>query len=282
MDIKDKNIAAQLLIEYLELWKLQPEGNTFYTARSLLQPVLYQGLPAMLKIAMEAEERKGALLMKWWNGAGAARVYQHDEQALLLERISGDKSLTEMSENGADTEATGILCSVAKQLHTPKYIGTGFELTPLEVWFKDLWPGAARYGGMIKHCAVVARSLLDHQNDCAVLHGDLHHQNVLYDAVKGWLAIDPKCLWGERAFDYANIFCNPNKDVALAPGRFQEQLRVVSEETGISLRHLLNWTIAWCGLSATWILDDPHEGETPEIDLGVARIAYDILQHYTG
>jgi streptomycin 6-kinase len=26
---------------------------------------------------------------------------------------------------------------------------------------------------------------------------------------RGWLAIDPKGLYGERGFDYANIFCNP-------------------------------------------------------------------------
>ena len=139
---------------------------------------------------------------------------------MLLERISGEASLTEMAINGEDSEATRILCSVAKKLHAPKNTSPEFELIPLKDWLKDLWLGADKYGRIIKDCAGIARNFLDSQNDCAVLHGDLHHLNVLYDTNKGWLAIDPKRLWGERAFDYSNIFCNPNKEVALAAGRF--------------------------------------------------------------
>ncbi len=277
MNLNDKSIALKRLKKYLELWQLQPDGDSFYTPCSLLQPVLYKSLPAMLKIAMEAEEQKGALLMKWWDGVGAAKVYEYDHQVLLLERISGELSLVEMTARGQDTEATKILCNVASKLHAPRQTTPDFELVTLEEWFKDLWPGAVRHGGIINECAQVAGALLPVQNDKVVMHGDLHHQNILYAGDRGWLAIDPKRLWGERAFDYANIFCNPNKEVALAPGRFKKQLEVVSEEAGIPRLHLLKWTIAWCGLSATWIVNEPQEGETADIDLGVARIALNML-----
>ncbi|WP_114789091.1 aminoglycoside phosphotransferase family protein [Niabella yanshanensis] len=278
MNLNDRDIAAKRLTEYLGLWKLKPEGDAFYTACSLLQPVLYRGLPAMLKIAMEAEERKGALLMNWWNGIGAAKVYEYDHQALLLERISGELSLMEMIAKGRDSGATRILCNVAKKLHAPRRSHPDFDLVTLDEWFKDLWPGAVKHGGIINECAQVAKVLLGAQTDYVVMHGDLHHQNVLYAGDRGWLAIDPKRLWGERAFDYANIFCNPDKEIALAPGRFEQQLQVVSEEADIPLLHLLKWTIAWCGLSATWILNEPQDNETADIDLGVARIALDMLQ----
>lgn len=43
----------------------------------------------------------------------------------------------------------------------------------------------------------------------------------------GWLAIDPKGLFGERAFDFANIFCNPDHTVAAAPGRLQQQVDLI-------------------------------------------------------
>jgi hypothetical protein len=42
------------------------------------------------------------------------------------------------------------------------------------------------------------------------LHGDIHHDNILDFGRRGWLAIDPKRLFGERGFDYANLFCNPD------------------------------------------------------------------------
>ena len=34
-----------------------------------------------------------------------------------------------------------------------------------------------------------------------VLHGDLHHENILFDASKGWVAIDPKGLTGDPALE---------------------------------------------------------------------------------
>ncbi|MEY1662219.1 aminoglycoside phosphotransferase family protein [Isoalcanivorax beigongshangi] len=44
----------------------------------------------------------------------------------------------------------------------------------------------------------------------------------------GWLAIDPKELRGEHGFDYANIFCNPDRDSALAPGCFARRIEVIA------------------------------------------------------
>ena len=73
---------------------------------------------AMLKIARDAEEKRGGLLMNWWNGDGAARVYADDgEGALLLERACGPRSLVQMARNGHDEEATGILCDAIARLH---------------------------------------------------------------------------------------------------------------------------------------------------------------------
>ena len=43
-----------------------------------------------------------------------------------------------------------------------------------------------------------------------MLHGDLHHANVLDLGSSSWLAIDPKGLKGEQGFDYANIFTSPD------------------------------------------------------------------------
>lgn len=277
MNQSDKNKATEYLIKYTKLWKLSPFGDSFFTYCSLLQPVIYKDTPAMIKIPMEAEERKGSLLMVWWNGDSAAKVLEHDENALLLEMISGDLiSLVDMVQQNRDNEATSIICSVAKKLHAIKkepFLG----IKTLEIWFKDLWPAAAKYGGIIKECAIIAREVLANQKDIVVLHGDLHHQNVLYSDAKGWVVIDPKGLLGERAFDYANIFCNPDKEIAIAPGRFMERLEIVSKEADLDTVYLLKWIIAWCGLSAAWILNEPHEGETPDIDLGVAEIALKVL-----
>src|ERR1700754_618437 len=82
---------ARLMIfdAYLARWHLTPDGAPIKTHSSHLLPVRSAGVPAMLKIALEAEEKWGATLMKWWNGNGAARVLAHHGDAILLERATG-------------------------------------------------------------------------------------------------------------------------------------------------------------------------------------------------
>lgn len=82
-----------------------------------------------------------------------------------------------------------------------------------------------------------------------VLHGDVHHGNVL-DFRGDWRVIDPKGLFGHRAFDYANIFCNPTIDVALS--HFNRRLNIVGESSGFDIDTVRSWVIAWCALSVTW------------------------------
>ena len=87
-----------------------------------------------------------------------------------------------------------------------------------------------------------------------MVHGDMHHGNVLNFGPRGWLAIDPKGLIGERYFDYANIFCNPDNEMATRPGRLSRQVQVVSEAAHLECSRLLAWVAAWAGLSAAFPL----------------------------
>jgi streptomycin 6-kinase len=75
---------------------------------------------------------------------------------------------------------------------------------------------------------------------------------------------------GERGFDFANIFCNPDFETATAPGRLARQASVVAGAAGLERTRLLRWILAYAGLSAAWILGD---GEEPELDLAVAALA---------
>src|SRR5262245_31210532 len=104
---------------YLARWGLTPDGAPIITHSSKLLPVRCGEEPAMLKIAVAAEERRGATLMVWWNGAGAVRVLAHDGDALLMERAIGEKSLLEMARNGLDDQASRILSEVVAKLHAP-------------------------------------------------------------------------------------------------------------------------------------------------------------------
>ena len=267
---------------YLAQWNLTPDGDPIVTHSGRLLPVRHGGVAAMLKLANDEDERFGGAVMEWWDGDGAARVLARDDHALLLERAQGTASLAEMARNGHDDEAARILCAVAARLHAPR--GKPLpELVTLPHWFRDLAPGAVRHAGVrdgiLGHCARVAGELLAAQgeipSETVVLHGDLHHGNVLDFGARGWLAIDPKRLIGDRAFDYANIFTNPDLDdptrpVATTPGCFERRLELVCEASGIERHVLLRWIFAWTGLSAVWYLDD---GDPAAVDLFIAERA---------
>lgn len=257
------------LIPYMQRWQLQPDGQAFETHSSLLMPVRYRGAAAMLKIAREQEEKFGGLLMCWWQGEGAARVLAWHEDGILLERAQGSRSLPQMVRDGDDRQATEILCQVVARLHAPRAEPLP-ELIPLHQWFNSLWPAAQAHGGMLRLSARVAAELLTSPREQTVLHGDIHHDNVLDFGERGWLVIDPKRLYGERAFDYANIFCNPNYGIATDPDIFQRRVVQICQLAGLERQRLLQWILAWAGLSAAWFMED---GETADIDFRVAEQA---------
>lgn len=255
--------------EYLARWDLVPDGELISTHSSHLLPVRHTGALAMLKIAVAAEEQMGAAVMVWWGGNGAARVLAHDGAALLMERAKGDTSLAAMARGGHDDEASRIICAAAARLHAPRD-GPPPALVPLVRWFAALKPAATRYGGILRHAEVAARALLGAPLDVVVLHGDLHHGNVLDAGPRGWLAIDPKGLVGERGFDFANVFCNPTRETAASPGRLARQATVVAGAAGLDRARLLHWILAYAGLSAAWALEDSTE---PDLALLVAELA---------
>ena len=157
----------------------------------------------------------------------------------------------------------------SSQNSTPCRIDAPEALCPLTQWFRELEPAAARHGGILLKAAAAARHLLATSQEVVALHGDIHHGNILDFGARGWLAIDPKGLLGERGFDYGNIFCNP-REMATAPGRLSRQASIVAEASGLDRTRLLQWILAYAGLSAAWFLND---GEDAELPLAVGEAA---------
>ncbi|MFR0688401.1 aminoglycoside phosphotransferase family protein [Enterobacterales bacterium AE_CKDN230030158-1A_HGKHYDSX7] len=252
-----------------DLWQFVAEGKPIVTPSSHLLPVRWQGRAAMVKRALEEEERGGAQVMIWWDGAGAAQVYAYDGDVILMERAEGERSLMHMALQGKDDDASRIVCDAVRRLHRAGCKPPP-ELLGLREWFRDLAPAATRYGGLFPRCLETAEALLASEHDKVVLHGDIHHDNILDFGERGWLAIDPKRLHGERLFDYANLLCNPDLPTSREPRRFLRQLDVIVEHARVDRQRLLEWVLAFAGLSAAWFLDD---GMAAASDLAVAQLA---------
>lgn len=258
---------------YLRLWDLVPDGGPILTASGGVLPVVWNARPAMLKVATCDEERRGNALMTWWNGDGAARVWLHDSDAVLLERAQPAPTLACLSAAGHDDDAIRIACAAVARLHAHRAPAPP-AVVPLHDWFYALLSHDTDDDVLRRSAATAHRLLAVQSTDEVVLHGDIHHGNVLHFGDRGWLAIDPKGLRGDRAFDYANLFCNPAHDIAVDPARFARRVMLVAETARIDRRRLLQWILAWAGLSAVWMMEDALPADT-RVEVG--RLAASLL-----
>lgn len=272
------SFISPVFTPYIQRWHLQPDGTTLRTHSSRVLPVMAGQIPAILKVALKDDEKHACILMNWWDGQGAAKVLAADGDALLLERATGKRNLQDISRSGNDDEATRIICHTLTTLHQHSRRREHPEgLLPLQKWFAPLQPAAAYYRGTLTDCSRLADALLRQQAEVVALHGDLHHGNILDFNQRGWLAIDPKYLRGERTYDYVNLFCGHSAKDALRPGCFQRRLNIVSAESSIDRDRLLRWIAACAGLCAARHLEDDNLIEA-QYDLEVARLALSEMQ----
>jgi streptomycin 6-kinase len=179
------------------------------TRSSWLLPVRRDHTAAILKIFKpHSDEHNAAALIRYWNGRGAVRLWEADENALLVERAIGSHALTEMALTGADLEAAAILAQTIADLHAHRSASVPDGLVPMKEQFLSLFTREPDIP-ILGRCVAVARELLATEREVVPLHGDLHHGNVLDGGHRGWLAIDPKGVLGERTYKVANLLCNP-------------------------------------------------------------------------
>ena len=227
----------------------------------------------MLKLTADPDEIRGSGVLQWWKGKGAVRVYERENGVVLMERAAGSRSLNELTLHGDDEQALGILYAVIDQLHGHDPTERP-ETVSLEDWFAPLLQSTSAQE-IVQAGKPLAARLLASQHQQVVLHGDIHHGNVLDAGDRGWLAIDPKGLYGERAFDYVNLFRNPpDKEFVRSSDRFRRRLDLVSAIAGLDKRRLAEWIAAFCALSIVW---DYQPGGGIAIDLIVGQLALDLL-----
>lgn len=242
---------------WIDRWRLEPDGESFVTpyAQSRLLPVRSDGRAAMLKLGASADEKRGGAVMAWWNGQGAAPVLAHDDCALLMLRAEGGGSLVEMAMTGRDDEATVAICGTVGRLHGARGAPPA-GLPPLPDLFRSLRDASEP---RLARPAAAAATLLADSRDPVVLHGDVHHNNILDFGPAGWLAIDPWGYVGERAFDYANILRNPDLERVIAPGRLERHIALIAAHAGLDPDRLRLWVYAHAGLAAAWEVEDGYD-----------------------
>ena len=89
-----------------------------------------------------------------------------------------------------------------------------------------------------------------------LLHGDLHHENIISAVRDPWLAIDPKGVVGEAEYEVGaflrnRLFLGPRPERLLA-----RRVDQFVEELGFDRERVLGWSLAQAVLAACWSFED--------------------------
>lgn len=268
------------LDHYLQHWNLRDPQRIAQTPTSEVYTVMRDSERVVLKILTPIgvdDELNGAIALRYFDGQGAVRLLAHDDEAHLLEYVAGEE-LTQMVGRGEDAQAAGIIAGVLNKLHLTRPDAPTQQLTPLKQRFRSLFrqaktDQAARNDTIFVRGARVAEHLLANPQDEAVLHGDMHHQNVKWHPERGWLAFDPKGLYGERAYDTGNVLMNPPNAAhfVFSEARYLHISQVLADNMQLDLQRVRAFGFAHACLSAVWSQED-SEG-IGAWSLKVAKIA---------
>ncbi len=197
------------------------------------------GEDAVLKItpALDEEADHEPFALHGWGGRGAAKILRYDPErrAMLIERAKPGTDLSELP----DDEAAAIAVNVATRLWQPakepyRWIG---DYVP--TWLDD----AERSGEFDEALMSVAREIYPTMDvgRKTLIHGDLHHHNIL-DAGDGrYVAIDPKPMCGDPEFDVAPFLWNPIGN--LMSRKSAESWLEAFEKAGLDQKRMRSWAI---------------------------------------
>ena len=255
---------------FLRLWDLEfegappaPGGREPYPGTGEVAFVRRGGRSLVLKLLPEGSDewRSGAVLAHW-DGQGAVRVIEQAPGAVLIERAMPGDDLIGMATADHDDAATAILCDVMTKLNRPAPADAPFRT--VSDWGRGFARNraAAVEGGMdgvlIDRADRLFHRLCATQDRPILLHGDLQHFNVVRDADRGWLAIDPKGVLGEPAYETGAMLRNPMTSPAFCadPAVIERRARLICARLGYGYERVVGWCFAQWVLSCLWAIED--------------------------
>ncbi|GEN83945.1 hydroxyurea phosphotransferase [Sporosarcina luteola] len=192
-----------------------------------------------------------------YNGEGCANVLQADFEngAMLLEKLNPGTMLCEERDEIAVVEH---FCRVWKKIRRPLPPEGKFPM--ITDWASAL--DRANEGPISNNHIQLAREYIEEisqsSSNIQLLHGDLHHENILFSAEHGWVAIDPKGVGGDPHFDLISFMINhlftkpdPRKLLEL-------RVELICKSLEMDRERLLKAAIGMSTLYACWAVEDKN------------------------
>jgi streptomycin 6-kinase len=261
-DVRWLSALRQQLDYFIDRWALRLEPPFPNVALNYVAPATRaNGERCVFKLSRHVTETRCEIAaLHLWHGRGAARLLEADPDrgALLIEYVEPGTMLAALAESDDDA-ATLIAADMLRRLWLPAPVQS--ELRPLASWCaafdrnrEAILSGTTGFPvTLFERADNLRRELLLTTNSPTVLHGDLHHFNVLRAQRADWLSIDPKGLVGDACFDLCQFLRNPRRVEARVNAR---RLDILCSELGLDRARTKDWCLVHAVLDACWDFED--------------------------
>lgn len=259
-----------MIAECERRWHIKIDKTPFDLSYNYLAPAITaQGHEVIVKIGVPNPELSTEIrALRCYGGGAAVDLLDADEQngLLLLERLRPGSQLSGVED---DAQATVIAAGMMRDLWRPLPAEPHFPSAA--IWASGLRRLRQRFGGgtgpldarLVETAESLFSELLASSDSPALVHGDLHHFNILSAARRPWVAIDPKGLAAERAYEVGALLRNPTPNRYLNLGVQRRRIDLLADELGFDRRRVVGWAVAQAVLSAWWSYEDAGSGWEP-------------------
>ena len=246
-------------------WSIKA-GNHFrnlsfnYVANALLE----NGRTAVIKIGLplnDVEIYGEAAYLKALDGHGAVRLFEFDRerQAVLLERVTPGSNLKSVCKK-RESEAVAVAINMLKRILLP-VPDVPHDFIQLDDWFDGLTraKGTNFPQDYAERALGYYKELSKDEKNIFLLHGDLHHDNILSATRAPFLVIDPKGIIGHVGYDIG-VFLNNHHDWLDWDTRLEGKLDLAVAEFAqafdLEESVIRKWAFCQMVLSWWWMFDE--------------------------
>ena len=254
-----KNWLAELpnLIEHIaKKWDLSYLSPLEHLSYHYLLKGFQQSKPVILKLGLDITAlQHEALVLNTFSNCGVIQVLAQDLGALLLEcAIPG--TLLKVTYPSQDNYAVLVTCKLIQRLQQVPSVN--YPVPTIQHWLEVL----NKHWDIPKPYLTLARKLRDNLLSTAtspiLLHGDLHHDNILKHG-ENWVIIDPKGVMGEPIYEVAAYIRNPIETLFTVhdlPEITKNRILAFSKFFNYDPERIHHWCFVQAVLSWIWAIED--------------------------
>lgn len=253
-----------------ERWDLTLSSRFTRLSYNYVVPATFpDGKSVVLKLGIPTQEFQSEIAaLTAYQGHGCVNLLKADAKCgvMLLEQLVPGQMLVTVED---DQQATTIAAEVMQKLwhednatdvfpSVAKWL-TGFDRLT-EYCQQQSAPFSLR---LIDRAKEIAGDLLASMSEATLLHGDLHHYNILSATREPWLAIDPKGVIGERVYEVGAWLRNPLPQIARVSNLkkvLQTRVDIFVDRLGFDRARIIAWAFVQAVLAAWWCVEDCGEG----------------------